>query len=132
MLLRQPCFDRKVLKSRQKLIEFFQTNRGEREAIQTALAKLGKKRLVNVSDFLFKPAAPQPWKVRTYKALSAFAILSPLVLFWSTGLGVLLIVNDRVVATHPRDWARENVHYDPLHYLALLERKPGSYEPGTS
>lgn len=92
MLLRQPCFDRKVLKSRQKLIEFFQTNRGEREAIQTALAKLGKKRLVNVSDFLFKPAAPQPWKVRTYKALSAFAILSPLVLFWSTGLGALLIV----------------------------------------
>jgi transposase len=41
---------------------------------------------------------------------------------------VRLIVNDRVVATHPRDWARENVHYDPLHYLALLERKPGSLD----
>ncbi len=34
---------------------------------------------------------------------------------------VRLIVNDRVVARHPRDWARENVHYDPLHYSALLE-----------
>ena len=41
---------------------------------------------------------------------------------------VRLIVNDRVVAKHPRDWARENVHYDPLHYLALLERKPGSLD----
>ncbi len=41
---------------------------------------------------------------------------------------VRLIVNDRVVARHPRDWARENVHYDPLHYLALLERKPGSLD----
>ena len=41
---------------------------------------------------------------------------------------VRLIVNDRVVACHPRDWARENVHYDPLHYLALLERKPGSLD----
>lgn len=41
---------------------------------------------------------------------------------------VRLVVNDRVVARHPRDWARENVHYDPLHYLALLERKPGSLD----
>ena len=32
---------------------------------------------------------------------------------------VRLIVNDRVVARHPRDWVRENVHYNPLHYLAL-------------
>ena len=41
---------------------------------------------------------------------------------------VRLIVHDRVVARHARDWARENVHYDPLHYLALLERKPGSLD----
>jgi transposase len=41
---------------------------------------------------------------------------------------VRLIVNDRVVARHPRDWARENVHYNPMHYLALLERKPGSLD----
>lgn len=41
---------------------------------------------------------------------------------------VRLVVNDRVVARHARDWARENVHYDPLHYLALLERKPGSLD----
>ncbi len=41
---------------------------------------------------------------------------------------VRLIVGDRVVARHPRDWARENVHYDPLHYLALLERKPGALD----
>ncbi len=41
---------------------------------------------------------------------------------------VRLIVNDRVVARHPRDWVRENVHYNPLHYLALLERKPGALD----
>jgi transposase len=41
---------------------------------------------------------------------------------------VRLIVNDRLVAQHPRDWARENVHYDPRHYLALLERKPGALD----
>jgi transposase len=41
---------------------------------------------------------------------------------------VRVLVNDGVVARHPRDWVRENVHYNPLHYLALLERKPGSLD----
>ncbi len=41
---------------------------------------------------------------------------------------VRLIVEDRVVAEHIRDWGRENVHYDPIHYLALLERKPGAWD----
>ena len=29
-----------------------------------------------------------------------------------------------------RDWDRENVHYNPVHYLALLERKPGALDFG--
>ena len=41
---------------------------------------------------------------------------------------VRLVVDDQVVAQHPRDWKREQVHYDPLHYLALLERKPGALD----
>ena len=39
-------------------------------------------------------------------------------------------VQDHVVAEHPRDWEKENVHYDPVHYLALLERKPGALDFG--
>ncbi|WP_166822094.1 IS21 family transposase [Thalassoroseus pseudoceratinae] len=41
---------------------------------------------------------------------------------------VRFVVGDRVVARHPRDWRKEQVHYDPKHYLALLERKPGSLD----
>jgi hypothetical protein len=41
---------------------------------------------------------------------------------------VRLIVHDRLVAKHPRDWSKEQVHYDPIHYLALLERKPGALD----
>jgi hypothetical protein len=38
-----------------------------------------------------------------------------------------------VVATHRRDWGREHTTYDPRHYLALLERKPGHWtSPGRS
>lgn len=43
---------------------------------------------------------------------------------------VRLVVDDRLVAEHARDWDRENVHYDPVHYLALLERKPGALDFG--
>ena len=43
---------------------------------------------------------------------------------------VRLVVQDRVVAEHLRDWDKENVHYNPVHYLALLERKPGALDFG--
>lgn len=33
-----------------------------------------------------------------------------------------------VVAEHPRCWTRKQVRFDPLHYLALLERKPGALD----
>lgn len=43
---------------------------------------------------------------------------------------VRLVVQDQMVAEHLRDWDKENVHYDPVHYLALLERKPGALDFG--
>jgi len=33
-----------------------------------------------------------------------------------------------VVARHPRHWGKEQTTFDPLHYLALLERKPGAID----
>jgi transposase len=41
---------------------------------------------------------------------------------------VRLVVDDQLVAQHPRDWSKEQVYYNPLHYLALLERKPGGLD----
>src|SRR5262249_59902105 len=41
---------------------------------------------------------------------------------------VRVVVGDRVAATHPRSWGREGVFYEPVHYLALLERKPGALD----
>ncbi|QDV36197.1 IS21 family transposase [Tautonia plasticadhaerens] len=41
---------------------------------------------------------------------------------------VRIVVGDRVVATHRRSWGREGVFYEPVHYLALLERKPGAFD----
>ena len=41
---------------------------------------------------------------------------------------VRIVSGDRVAAVHPRCWGREQVFYDPVHYLAVLERKPGALD----
>jgi transposase len=41
---------------------------------------------------------------------------------------VRVMCGDQVIAEHPRDWCREQVHFDPVHYLALLERRPGAFD----
>ena len=35
---------------------------------------------------------------------------------------------NRTVAEHPRIWGREQVRFDPMHYLAVLEKKPGAWD----
>jgi hypothetical protein len=41
---------------------------------------------------------------------------------------VRLVCEGQRVAEHPRHWGREKLIFDPLHYLALLERKPGGFD----
>jgi transposase len=41
---------------------------------------------------------------------------------------VRILAGDRVAAVHARCWDRERVFYDPVHYLAVLERKPGALD----
>jgi hypothetical protein len=41
---------------------------------------------------------------------------------------VRLVYEDRLVACHRRSWERERTFFEPIHYLALLERKPGGFD----
>jgi transposase len=41
---------------------------------------------------------------------------------------VRLIADNAVVARHVRCWDKEKVFFYPVHYLALLERKPGAFD----
>jgi len=41
---------------------------------------------------------------------------------------VRLVVDDRLVAQHERCWKKHKVRFNPIHYLALLERKPGALD----
>lgn len=38
------------------------------------------------------------------------------------------VCRDRLVARHRRPWGKEHVTFDPVHSLALLERKPGAFD----
>ena len=41
---------------------------------------------------------------------------------------VEIACGQEIVARHPRSYERGTVIYDPLHYLTLLEKKPGALE----
>jgi len=41
---------------------------------------------------------------------------------------VRIACGDELVARHPRCWDKEHTTFDPRHYLALLERKPGALD----
>jgi hypothetical protein len=41
---------------------------------------------------------------------------------------VRIVVGGPRGGRHRRCWGREQVFYDPVHYLALLERKPGAFD----
>ena len=41
---------------------------------------------------------------------------------------VKFIAQGHLVASHARCWEREQTFYEPVHYLALLERKPGAFD----
>lgn len=41
---------------------------------------------------------------------------------------VRLSFEDQLLASHRRHWGRQQCTFDPVHYLALLERKPGGFD----
>ena len=43
---------------------------------------------------------------------------------------IRVVSNGKLVADHPRQFGRDNVVYDPWHYISVLERKPGALRNG--
>ena len=43
---------------------------------------------------------------------------------------VKLLVDGEVVAVHERDWNKKQTHYNPIHYLAIAERRPNGLDFG--
>src|SRR4051794_34462244 len=43
---------------------------------------------------------------------------------------IVVLFKDEVVADHPREFRRDQIIYDPWHYLPILVRKPGALRNG--
>ncbi len=41
---------------------------------------------------------------------------------------IRIVAQGHLVATHARSWDKAQTFYEPVHYLALLERKPGAFD----
>jgi transposase len=41
---------------------------------------------------------------------------------------IKIVAQGHLVATHTRSWDKAQTFYEPVHYLALLERKPGAFD----
>jgi hypothetical protein len=41
---------------------------------------------------------------------------------------IKIVAQGHLVATHQRSWDKAQTFYEPVHYLALLERKPGAFD----
>lgn len=41
---------------------------------------------------------------------------------------IRIYASDELIAQHKRLWIKESVAFDPIHYLALLEKKPGALD----
>lgn len=47
------------------------------------------------------------------------------------GVDLVKILSDaEIIAVHRRDWNRKNIHFEPIHYLRILERKPNGLDHG--
>jgi hypothetical protein len=43
---------------------------------------------------------------------------------------IVVLFNDEIVAEHPRQFRRDQIVYDPWHYLPVLLKKPGALRNG--
>jgi hypothetical protein len=43
---------------------------------------------------------------------------------------IVVLLGDEVVADHPRQFRRDQIIYDPWHYLPVLMKKPGALRNG--
>lgn len=91
-MLREPSYDEKELKLRDRLIKFFQSNEKERKNIQYLLAKLGKKRNCFISDYFYSKDKKRNSSLVYYRILAAAPIISLVITFINVHVGFLIML----------------------------------------
>ena len=87
-LLRKPCFSSEELEERNRLIEFFQSNKEERLQVQIKLNKVGKLRKISVFDYINKLGEQKPESNIPHYLMALGLLLSLGYVFINPGIGV--------------------------------------------
>lgn len=88
-MLREIVLSPEDLINRNRIIEFFEKNPADRERIQLIIAKLGKKRFCNISDYIFGNQNGVLQNGIVYRILS-MVFISSLLLAFISKFGVML------------------------------------------
>ncbi|WP_411681101.1 MutS-related protein [Clostridium thailandense] len=96
-MLREPLYDEKKLKERDRLINFFGEHEEERKKIQYILAKLGKARECFISDYFYKKDGKRKSSLMYYRILSAMPIIGLAVAFLNIHIGIMIAFGSVVV-----------------------------------
>jgi transposase len=106
--------------------------RGSHQSIEQ---RLSQESFLPLSDLPFDACRVQPGKI-TSQALVRFqnndysvpTTLGPQKVWVKGFVGrVVIAYEDKIIAEHPRSYGQEEIIFNPLHYLKLLERKTGAF-----
>ncbi len=86
--LRLPVNSKSILLQRGKIIDFFQNNPDERNKLLFCFASLGKRRNLNITDYLFFSGKKHGKSVLLYRILSSLAIISVAVAYIKPEVGL--------------------------------------------
>lgn len=96
-LLREIVHDENKLKGRDELVEYFSSNREEREKMQYLLSRLGKVERVFISDYFLNVEKDNTSHINWYKVLSFIPLLSCAIIFFNKAIGLTALIISAIV-----------------------------------
>jgi DNA mismatch repair ATPase MutS len=121
-ILREPLYDEKKLKERNKVINFFEENEIERKKIQYILAKLGKKRSCFISDYFYKKDEKRKSSLTYYRILAAVPIIGVGILFFNILIGAIVVFSSIALNMFTYYQEKEKISYklEAFNYIVQI------------
>jgi len=121
-ILRKPLMEDTKLEERNRVVEFFRSNQNHRLKVQILLAKLGKVKTVDITNYLVNDYKGASSKGLYYKFLAFAFLLSPFLMVISLPLGFFLIITFFFInmTVHYKKRYEIESHLEAFNYIVNL------------
>ena len=121
-LLRNPVFDSSILKERERLLSFFQSNRKQRIDLQVLLSKLGKTKNIDITNYFINDLRDNTIKNLNYKFLSFGFLLSPLLMLLDLSFGIFVMIGFLItnITIYYKKKYEIEAHLEAFNYIVSL------------